>query len=154
MLIKVFVENESGSDKKNIFDEKTLKYKKTVTVSKKYPFPYGFILNTTGEDGDNLDCFILTFKKLKTGEIVECRPIGMMEQFETSWKEEKQGIDEADHNVLASIGDEKVEINDEIKNILSDFILNVFKHLPNKKVRAGNFLDEVSAIEYIEKHKS
>ena len=60
--MKVFIENESGTDQKNVYNEKTLEYKKTVTVSRKYPFPYGFILDTTSGDGDNLDCFIITEK--------------------------------------------------------------------------------------------
>ena len=55
-MIKVFIQNEAGSDQKHLHDEKTLEYKHTVRVSRSYPFPYGFILDTTSEDGDNLDC--------------------------------------------------------------------------------------------------
>ena len=80
--MKVFIENEAGSDQKNLYNEKTLEYKKTVTVSRKYPYPYGFILDTTSGDGDNLDCFIITERKVKTGQIIECEPIGLMEQIE------------------------------------------------------------------------
>ena len=76
--MKVFIENEPGSNQKNLYNEKTLEYKKTVTVSRKYPFPYGFILSTTSGDGDNLDCFIITVQKLQTGQTVECEPIGIM----------------------------------------------------------------------------
>ncbi len=57
--IEVFIENEAGFDQKNLYNEKTWEYNKTVPVSRKYPFPYGFILNTTSGDGDNLDCFII-----------------------------------------------------------------------------------------------
>lgn len=60
--MKVFIENEAGSNQKNIYDEKTLEYKKTVTISRKYPYPYGFIIDTTSGDGDNLDVFIITEK--------------------------------------------------------------------------------------------
>jgi hypothetical protein len=35
--MKVFVENEAGTDQKNIYNEKTLKYIKTVTVSRNTP---------------------------------------------------------------------------------------------------------------------
>ena len=58
--MKVFIENEAGSNKKNIFDEKSLEFEKQVDVSRSYPYPYGFVLNTTVEDGDNVDCFVLT----------------------------------------------------------------------------------------------
>ena len=96
MKIKVFIENEAGSNQKNIYNEKTLQYKKTVIVSRKYPYPYGFILNTTSGDGDNADCFILTDKKLKIGEIVERRPIAMMEQIESC--STKPGTEEEDYS--------------------------------------------------------
>lgn len=151
--MKVFIENEAGSDRKNLYDEKTLEYKKTVTVSRKYPYPYGFILDTTSGDGDNLDCFIITDKKLKSGIIIECEPISLMEQFETAWEKSKEGIEEEDHNVLAILPGEVVEIDESVKEKLREFITHVFDHLPDKKVRAGNFLDLASALALIEKCK-
>ena len=151
--MKVFIENEAGSDQKNLYNEKTLKYKKTVTVSRKYPYPYGFILDTTSGDGDNLDCFIITDKELKSGQIVECEPIGLMEQIETAWDRSKGNIEEEDHNVLAIIPDEKVEIDETVKEKLRDFVPHVFDHLPNKKVRVGSFLGRDKALQYIKKCK-
>ena len=151
--MKVFIENEAGSDRKNLYDEKTLVYKKTVTVSRKYPYPYGFILDTTSGDGDNLDCFIITNKELKSGQSVECEPIGLMEQMETSWDKSKGYIEEEDHNVLAILPGEKAEIDENIKKKLREFVLHVFDHLPNKKVRVGNYLDKDATLEYIEKRK-
>ncbi len=147
MKIKVFIENEVGSNQKNIYDEKTLRYKKTVIVSREYPYPYGFILNTTGGDGDNIDCFVLTEKKLKTGKIVECKPIAIMEQIESSWTE--PGVEQKDHNILAVLEDESFEIDDKLKDKLSEFISHVFDHLPDKKVKVGDFLDAKKAIEHI-----
>ena len=149
MKIKVFIENETGSDQKNIYNEKTLQYKKTVIISRGYPYPYGFILNTTGGDGDNVDCFVLTKKKLKTGEIIKCKPIAIMKQIESS--STKPGVEEEDHNILAVLEDETFEIDDTLKDKLSEFVSHAFDHLPDKKVKVGNFLDEKKAIEYIEK---
>jgi len=57
--MKVFIENEAGTNLKNIFNEDTLDFRKTVQVSAEYPFPYGFILDTKSGDGDNLDCFMI-----------------------------------------------------------------------------------------------
>lgn len=151
--MKVFIENEAGSDQKNLYNEKTLEYKKTFKVSKKYPCPYGFVLNTTSEDGDNIDCFVITKQRLKTGQIVECNPIGLMEQMETSWDPSKINIEEKDHNILAVLKNEKIEINDNIKEELRDFVLHAFDYLPKKKVNVGNFLDKEAAIRLIEKYK-
>lgn len=148
MKIKVFIENKAGSNQKNIYDEKTLQYKKTVTVSREYPYPYGFILNTTSGDGDNVDCFIITDKKLKIGEVVECEPIAIMEQIESY--SAKPGDDEEDHNILALLEDESFEVDDSLKKKLSEFVSHAFDHLPNKRVKVGNFLDKERAVKYIE----
>lgn len=151
--MKVFIENEAGSDQKNLYNEKTFEYKKTVTVSRKYPYPYGFILDTTSGDGDNLDCFVITNKKLKNGQVAECEPIGLMEQIETAWDQSRGNIEEEDHNVLAIFPDENTVIDDKVKEKLREFVSHVFDHLPNKKVRAGDFLDRDEALRYIEKCK-
>jgi len=150
--MKVFIESEAGSKKKNLFDEKTLKYKKTIDVSSSYPYPYGFVLNTTSYDGDNVDCFVITNQKLKSEEIIECSPIALMEQFETSWDPEKPNVEEIDHNVLAVLEGEEIEIDDNIKKRLTDFVTTVFSHIPNKKVRTGKFLNKESTIKYVENH--
>ena len=50
--MKVFIECEAGSSDRPIFDEKTLEYRRTSKVSREYPYPYGFVLNTTSGDGD------------------------------------------------------------------------------------------------------
>jgi len=140
--MKVFIENEAGSDQKNIYDEKTLDYKKTYTVSRKYPFPYGFILDTTSGDGDNLDCFIITNKELKTGQTVDCEPIGIMEQFED--EDEKE-----DHNILARLNGEEKSIDQNIIEKLTEFVLHVFEHKIGKIVKVGRFLDKEAATKYI-----
>ena len=138
--MKVFIENEAGSDKKNLFNEKNLEYIKTVTVSRKYPFPYGFILNTTSGDGDNLDCFVITEKKLKTGDTIKCEPIGIMEQFEDG---------KEDHNILAILQGETAVVNDSIKNRLVEFVSHVFDHRKDKSVKVGQFYGKEKAVELI-----
>lgn len=140
--MKVFIENEAGSDQKNLFNEKTLEYRKTYTISRKYPYPYGFILNTTSGDGDNLDCFVLTERKLKSREIVEVEPIGLMEQIEDG---------EEDHKILAVFPDEEIAITEEIKTTLRDFAEHVFDHLEGKKMKVGNFYEKEEALKLLEK---
>jgi len=142
--MKVFIENEAGSDQKNIFNEKTLEYSRTRTVSALYPFPYGFLLNTTSGDGDNLDCFVLTKKPLKSREIVEVEPIGMFEEIEDG---------EEDHKILAVLAGESWIIDAEIENLFKDFSAKVFSHIPGKKKVLGRFLGKKEALELIQKSK-
>ena len=135
-MITVFIQNEAGPDQKHLHDEQTLEYKRTVTVSRPYPFPYGFILNTTSEDGDNLDCFVITDQPLKTGNLVECEPIALLEQIEDG---------EEDHNILAALPGEAPEIDPAIMDILRAFTLHVFDHIPGKEIALGRLLPREAA---------
>ncbi len=94
MTIRVFVQNEAGSKRKNYHDEKTLAFRHSRIVSHAYPFPYGFVIGTTAPDGGGVDCFVITDRELLTGQIIECEPIGLMEQVEDAVE---------DHNVLARL---------------------------------------------------
>jgi inorganic pyrophosphatase len=53
----------------------------------RFPFNYGFIPNTHGEDGDPLDIMLITDKTLYPGTVVACNVIGMLEM------EDEAGID-------------------------------------------------------------
>ena len=150
--MKVFIENKAGSNKKNIFDEKTLEFEKQVEVSRLYPYPYGFVLNTTAEDGDSVDCFVLTDQELSTDDIVECEPKALMEQRETSWNPNSEKM-ETDHNVIAVPTDEDFDLDGEIKERLVDFITHVFGHIPDKEVGVERFLGCGHTQEYIKRCK-
>jgi inorganic pyrophosphatase len=141
MLIKVFVQNEAGSNLKNYHDEKTLAFQSARHVSRAYPFPYGFVIGTTARDGCNLDCYVITSRDINTAEVLECEPVGLMEQFE-------DGIE--DHNILALPVGESVEITEAIREILVEFVENVFGHIKNKQIKAGRFLSAAEANAHIE----
>jgi inorganic pyrophosphatase len=140
--MKVFIENEAGSDQKNIYNEKTLEYQKTYTVSRAYPYPYGFIPETTSGDGDNLDCFVITERKLKSGVTIECEIVGLMEQIE-------DGKD--DHKILARLPGEHAVVDDNMQGILQEFVTHVFDHLPGKVVKVGRFLGPDEAAKHLKK---
>ena len=80
--MQVFIENLAGSRRKNIYDERALRHLSTVDVSASYPYPYGFVIGTVSGDGDAVDCFVLTSEPLTAGTILECDPIGLLEQIE------------------------------------------------------------------------
>ena len=44
MNVRIFIQNEAGSNLKHYHDQKTLEWKRVATVSARYPFPYGFIV--------------------------------------------------------------------------------------------------------------
>ena len=140
MNVRVFIQNEADSNQKHYHDEKTLEWKRVTTVSNDYPFPYGFIIGTSAEDGCNVDCFVLTREPLRTGDIVECRIVGLMEQFEDG---------EEDHNVLAVPRGEPFELDQGIRDTLSNFVTGVFRHIPGKRVVVGRFAGADIAVPYV-----
>ncbi len=140
--MKVFIENEAGSNSKNLFNEKTMEYKKTYAVSRAYPYLYGFILDTTSGDGDNLDCFVITNRKLASQVVVEPEPIGVMELREDG---------QEDHKVIATFPDEGLQLTDDVKKELRDFALHVFDHMSGKTMLVGDFYDKETALELLKR---
>jgi demethylmenaquinone methyltransferase/2-methoxy-6-polyprenyl-1,4-benzoquinol methylase len=143
MNVRVFIQNEAGSNHKHYHDEKTLVWKRTMEVSRTYPFPYGFVIGTDAEDGCNVDCFVITDRPLRTGQLVECEVVGLMEQFEDG---------NVDHNVLAYPLGDAVEIGVDVQAQLTEFVLGVFAHLPDKQIAVGRFLSREDAAEYVRLH--
>jgi inorganic pyrophosphatase len=142
--MKVFIQNEAGSFIKHYHDEKTLELKGSARVSRAYPFPYGFILGTTAADGCNVDCFVITSKPLRTGQVVECEPVGLMEQM---------GDGREDHNVLARIQGEDARLDDAVKALLTKFVNHVFDHVEGKNIQVGNFLGRRVALDYVSRRQ-
>lgn len=140
--MKVFIEQPGDKLKKNIFNKKTGAYEKTVDFHITYPYPYGYILDTLASDGDELDCYVITDKKLETGSIIECEPVGMVEYFE-------DGL--PDHKILMKVVGETAEVNEKVKNNLLDFDKNYFIDRLEKKTRVGDFLGVEAALEEISK---
>jgi inorganic pyrophosphatase len=142
--MRVFIQSEAGSCIKHSHNEKSLDLLGTSPVSRAYPFAYGFVLNTTADDGDNVDCFVLTNTPLRTGDIIMCEPIALMEQIED---------DVADHNVLATIPGENIDFDEGSELALTHFVSHVFDHIPGKSIRAGTFLGKEAALRYLADHR-
>ena len=138
--MRVFIENQAGSRRKNIYDERTLRHLRTVDVSASYPYPYGFVIGTTSGDGDAVDCFVLTSEPLSAGITLECDPIGLLEQIEDG---------EIDHKVLAVPSGAAATINDGVVAALKVFISGVFSHIPDKRMEIGRLLDRNAAESYL-----
>lgn len=141
MRIKVFVQNEAGSNLKNHYYERTLTFLFAEHVTLPYPFPYGFVIGTTALDGCNLNCNVITGRDIRTATIVECEPIGLMEQFE-------DGIE--DHNVLAVPLGESADVIENVQKTLIEFVENVFRHKKGQQSRAGRFLSAAEAEAHIQ----
>jgi len=76
--ITAIVETPKGSAQKYDYDKKNkwFKLKKIMPAGMVFPFDFGFIPNTKGEDGDPLDIIIISELKSFPGCAMDCRIIG------------------------------------------------------------------------------
>lgn len=140
--IYVFIEIPKGSNIKYEFDEeeKVIKVDRILYTAMFYPFNYGYIPGTLEEDGDPLDCLVITYEPLLPGVVINARPIGIL------ITEDEEGID---RKIIAVPTD---KIDPRFKNIkdikdLPESILNQIKHFfehykelePGKWVKVKEF---------------
>ena len=142
MKISVVVQVAAGSRERRLYDEKTLEYLGARKVLLPYPYPYGFIVGTTSEDGDgdNVDCYIITGEALRAGSIVECEPVGLLEQMEG---------DEVDHKVLARLPGQDVALDQALLEELRSFIAGLDAQFPEVAFKIGRILPREAAIQYL-----
>jgi len=76
--ITVVVETPKGSAQKYDFDpkKKWFKLKKIMPAGMVFPFDFGFIPDTKGEDGDPLDIIVISEFQSFPGCVMDCRVIG------------------------------------------------------------------------------
>jgi inorganic pyrophosphatase len=143
-MIKMLIQVEAGSRDKKLYNEKTLEYKGASRNPLPYPYPYGFIIGTSAEDGESVDCYLITHDKVKSGSIIECEPIGLLEQVEDG---------QIDHKVLATISGQSVEAGPELREELREFIYAVFAQFPEVRVSIGRILPQEAALKHIQEFR-
>ncbi|MBV4358697.1 inorganic diphosphatase [Pinibacter aurantiacus] len=133
-LLKVVVETPKGSQHKYDFDfeYKVFKLKKTLPLGSTFPFDFGFVPGTKGEDGDPLDVLIIMEEASFPGCLIDCRIIGILEAEQT----EKGG---------------KPIRNDRIVAIANASIL--FKGITSMKELNENFINQIEDF-FIDYNKS
>ncbi|MGZ3886456.1 MAG: inorganic diphosphatase [Flavisolibacter sp.] len=87
--IEVMVETPRGSRNKYAYDPgiKGFRLKKLLPSGQVFPFDFGFIPGTKGEDGDPLDVLIIMEEPAFPGILVRCRLIGALEARQSREKE-------------------------------------------------------------------
>lgn len=133
--LNIIIEIEKGSKNKYELDKESglIKLDRVLHTSQDYPFDYGFVPNTLWHDGDPLDVVLLSTYSIKSGTLVEARPIAMLDMVDNG---------ESDVKVIA------VPVNDpRFKNVndLSDInnhkiseikhFFETYKNLENKIVK-------------------
>ena len=140
-MIQMFIQVAAGSCDRNIYNERTLEYLETRPGSLPYPYPYGFIVGTSAEDGACVDCYLITRDKLAAGTTVECEPVGLLLQDEDG---------EIDHKILAVLPGQEIEVGQELLQELQAFIYAIFAPHPDFRVRVGPLLPREAALQHLQ----
>ncbi len=139
-IYSAVIEAARGSTERARIDVATLNVLRRSQLPVPHPFAYGFLLATRGDDGDEVDCFVITDRPLQPGDTFEGQVAGMMEQFEG---------EEADHKVLIVEPGASLSLDAELNNKLADFIRGIFRGFA-KPAAPGVLRDAQAAFEFIE----
>lgn len=156
MEVNIFVEIPKGSCQKYEYDQdkKIITLDRTLYSSVYFPFEYGFIEGTKGEDGDPLDAVLISSFPTFPGCLVRARVIGILNM------EDEGGID---YKIIA-VPTEKIdprfkEIQDinnlpqHLKAEIKEFF-EIYKRLePGKWVKITNFGSKEEAENIVNKTK-
>ena len=84
-LVNVVIETPRGSRNKFAYDEKlgVIRLKKVLPAGMDFPYDFGFVPSTKGEDGDPLDALLLMDEPAHPGTLMRCRPVGIIEGEQT-----------------------------------------------------------------------
>jgi inorganic pyrophosphatase len=94
--------------------------KKILPSGAVFPFDFGFIPKTKGEDGDPLDVLVIMDEPAYPGCIVECRIIGALKAKQSEEKELKENDRLIAVSVVSNSYSEVKELKDVNKNILDE----------------------------------
>ena len=140
-MIQMLIQVAAGSCDRKIYKESTLEYLGTQPGSQPYPYPYGFIVGTSAEDGACVDCYLITREKVTAGSIVECEPVGLLLQNEAG---------EIDHKILAVLPGQEAVLSPELLQELQGFIHSIFRDA-DMEIRVGPILPREAALDHLEK---
>jgi inorganic pyrophosphatase len=138
--VRVFIENLAGSDLKHHHDEARFVVTQVERVRAPFPYPYGFVPGTLAPDGDAVDCFVITGRPLRTGDLVEADVFGLMEQTDGGG---------ANHNIVAVLPGDPLPDLDAVHAVLAQFIVEVFRGLPGRESTAGRLLPVPDAVAFL-----
>jgi inorganic pyrophosphatase len=124
-LINVVVETPKGCRNKYKFDQerKAFLLKKVLPLGADFPFDFGFIPSTSGEDGDPLDVLVLMDEPVFAGCVVEARLVGVIEA-----KQTEKGKSERNDRLIAVAEEGELYKNVESIKDLPAAVLEQIEH--------------------------
>src|SRR4051794_36327211 len=121
--LNAVVETIAGSRNKFAYDEKLglFRLKGVLPAGASFPFDFGFVPSTRGQDGDPLDVLVLMDEPAFCGCLVRCRLIGVIEGEQT-----EDGRTERNDRLIAVSS--KSRNHEEIRSV-ADLSANLLKEI-------------------------
>ena len=153
-LVNAFIEIPLNSDIKYELDKEqgVIIADRFMFTAQRFPFNYGFIPNTLGEDGDPLDIVVLGDKTLYPGVVVATQAIGLLEMTDEAGVDTKI-IAVPTTKIDPVYGEYKdiADVPEAIKNKIRHFF-ETYKALePGKWVKLKEWKGKEVALEAIQK---
>lgn len=151
VIFDVTIEIPRGTKNKYEMDHKTgrIRLDRTLFTSTQYPYDYGFIEGTLGEDSDPLDAMVLVSEPTFPGCLIQCRAVAMFQmQDEAGGDDKVLCVPTADtrRNYLDNIDDIPDYVLLEIEHFFT-----VYKDLePGKSVEGATWVGRDAAEDEIE----
>lgn len=145
------VEIPRGTKNKYEMDHITgrIRLDRTLFTSTQYPYDYGFIEGTLGEDGDPLDAMVIVSEPTFPGCLIECRAVAMFQM-----QDEMGGDDKV---LCIPTADTRNDYLDDLDDIPEYMLLEiehfftVYKDLePGKSVEGATWVGRAEAEREIE----
>ncbi len=156
-LVNAIIETPKGSVYKYDYDPKLEVFclDKIMPLGMKFPFDFGFIAGTKGEDGDPLDIILLMDQPNIPGIVVRCRVVGVLEAIQM----EHDGRHVRNDRIIGvsnlSREHEKIwEVKDLSSGVLNE-IGSFFKHynvMAGKEFQILGWKGSGDALELIQSH--
>jgi inorganic pyrophosphatase len=158
--IDIVIETPRGSSQKYDYDpeSKFFRMKKILPAGMVFPYDFGFIPNTKGEDGDPLDIMIISEFNSFPGCMITCRIIGGIKAKQLE-KEKKKAVrnDRFMAVPVQSSAYEKInDIKDLAKKTIKDiqhFFIN-YNELEGRVFTPIDLLNSTSAMKTIEESRT
>jgi inorganic pyrophosphatase len=156
--IDIVIETPKGCRNKYAYDEeaKAFRLKKILPAGAVFPFDFGFIPKTKGEDGDPLDVLVIMDEPAYPGCVVECRIIGALKAKQTERnKQTKENDRLIAVSVVSTSYSEVKSLKDINKNILEEiehFFIS-YNEQAGKKFETRGWTNAKEAIQLIKEAK-
>lgn len=148
MDIKVYIEIPEGSKVKYERDEETgmLMCDRILHTPMSFPFNYGFVLGSKGQDGDPTDVVVLTSEAIVPGVGMKAKLIGMLEMTDEEGVDTKLiAVPVQKVDPLFGLWNDIADVSEHTKNKIKHFFDHYKDLEPGKFVKTGAFLSAKDA---------